>query len=61
MYTITHHNTTNVTNANGWVIGSCTVKLKGMNALPEIHPAILFWLGNNWEIEIGNHCTTLDC
>jgi hypothetical protein len=47
--------------ANGQLIGSCTVKLKGMNALMEIHPAILSWLGNNWEIEIGNHCTTLDC
>jgi hypothetical protein len=32
-----------------------------MNALTEIHPAILFWPGNNWEIEIGNHHTTLDC
>jgi hypothetical protein len=61
MYNITHHNTTNVMDANGRVIGSCTVKLKGMNASTEIHPAILFWLGNNWEIEIGNHCTTLDC
>jgi hypothetical protein len=61
MHTITNHNTTNVTDANGRVIGSCTVKLKGMNASTEIHPAILFWLGNDWEIEIGNHRTTLDC
>jgi hypothetical protein len=32
-----------------------------MNALSEIHPAILSWLRKNWEIEIGNHCTNLDC
>jgi hypothetical protein len=32
-----------------------------MNASTEIHPAILSWLRNNWEIEIGNHHTTLDC
>jgi hypothetical protein len=32
-----------------------------MNALTEIHPAILSWLGNNWEREIGNHHTTVDC
>jgi hypothetical protein len=61
LYTITHHNTTNMTDANGQVIGSCTVKLKGMNTSTEIHPAILFWLENNWEIEIGNHRTTMDC
>jgi hypothetical protein len=61
MYIFTHHKTTNMTDANGQVLGSCTVKLKGTNASMEIHPAILSWLGNNWEIEIGNHCTTLDC
>jgi hypothetical protein len=60
MYIITHHNTTNVTDANGLVLGSCTIKLKGMNASMEIHPATLSWLRKNWEIEIGNHCTTLD-
>jgi hypothetical protein len=32
-----------------------------MNASTEIHPAILSWLGNNWETEIGKHYTTLDC
>jgi hypothetical protein len=32
-----------------------------MNTSTEIHPAILSWLRNNWEIEIGNHHTTLDC
>jgi hypothetical protein len=32
-----------------------------MNASTEIHPAILSCLGNNWEREIGNHCTPVDC
>ena len=50
-----------MTDTNGRVLGSCTFKLKDMNALTEIHPAILSWLGKNWEIEIGNHHTTLDC
>ena len=27
----------------------------------EIHPVIQSWIGKNWEIEIGNHHTTLDC
>jgi hypothetical protein len=31
MYIISHHNATNVTDANGQVLGSCTVELKGMN------------------------------
>jgi hypothetical protein len=61
MYIISHYNTTNVTDANGWVLGSCTVELKGMNTSTEIYPAILSWLGKNLEIEIENHCTTLDC
>jgi hypothetical protein len=60
MYIISHHNTTSVTDANGQVLGSCTVELKGMNRSTEIHCAILSWLGKNREIEIGNHCTTLD-
>jgi hypothetical protein len=54
MYIISHHNATNVTDTNGRVLGSCTVKLKGMNTSTEIHHVILSWLGKN-------HCTTLDC
>jgi hypothetical protein len=47
MYIISHHNTTSVTDANGQVLGSCTVELKGMNTSTEIHCAILSWLGKN--------------
>jgi hypothetical protein len=52
----------NRSSSNHVVIQVCIkVVGQGMNTLTEIHPAILSWLGNNWEREIGNHRTTVNC
>jgi hypothetical protein len=51
MYVISYHET-NYT--NGQHTGGCTACLIGMNPSNQIHPVILSWLADNWEIEIGS-------
>jgi hypothetical protein len=51
MYVISYHETNHT---NGWHMGSCTAHLTGMNPSTQIHPVILSWLADNWEIEIGS-------
>jgi hypothetical protein len=33
----------------------------GMNSSTQIHPVILSWLGQNWDIEIGTDCMSIHC
>jgi len=59
MYVITYHK---ITNANGSSRGiGCTAELIGMNPSTQIHPVLLSWLGTNWDIEIGQNETSLQC
>jgi hypothetical protein len=51
MYVNSYHETNHT---NGWQMGSCTACLTGMNPSTQIHPVILSWLADNWEIEIGS-------
>jgi ABC-type transport system substrate-binding protein len=50
MYVISYHETNHT---NGQQMGSCTARLTGMNPSTQIHPVILSWLAENWEIKIG--------
>jgi hypothetical protein len=58
MYIITHHN---IAGDGRCVHSACTAKLTGMNSSIQIHPVILSWLGQNWDIKIGTDSMTLDC
>jgi hypothetical protein len=49
MYVISYHETNHT---NGWHTGGCTVIPTGMNPSTQIHPVILSWLVDNWEIVI---------
>jgi hypothetical protein len=51
MYVISYHETTNT---NGQHRGRCTAQLTGINPSTQIHPVILSWLVDNWDIEIGS-------
>jgi hypothetical protein len=51
MYVISYHE---INRTNGWHMGGCTACLTGMNPSTQIHPVILSWLADNWEIEIGS-------
>jgi hypothetical protein len=58
MYVISYHETNHT---NGWHTGSCTALLAGMNHSTQIHPVILSWLADNWEIEIGSDWESIEC
>jgi hypothetical protein len=58
MYVISYHET-NHTNRRH--MGSCTARLTGMNPSTQIHPVILSWLADNWEIEIGSDRDSIEC
>jgi hypothetical protein len=58
MYVISYHETNHT---NGWHMGSCTARLTGMNRSTQIHPVILSWLADNWEIEIGSDQDSIEC
>jgi hypothetical protein len=51
MYVISYHE---INHTNGRHTGGCTARLTGMNPSSQIHPVILSWLADNWEIEIGS-------
>jgi hypothetical protein len=58
MYVISYHETNHT---NGQHMGSCTARLRGMNCSTQIHPVILSWLADNWEIEIGRDQDSIEC
>jgi hypothetical protein len=58
MYVISYHETNHT---NGWNRGGCTAHLTGMNPSTPIHPVILSWLANNWEIEISRDQESIKC
>jgi hypothetical protein len=58
MYVISYHETNHI---NGWHTGGCTAHLTGMNHSTQIHPVILSWLADNWEIEIGSDRHSIEC
>jgi hypothetical protein len=58
MYVISYHETNHT---NGRHTGGCTARLTGMNPSTQIHPVILSWLADNWEIEIGSDCNEGPC
>jgi hypothetical protein len=58
MYVISYHETNH---SNGRHTGSCTARLTGMNPSTQIHPVILSWLADNWEIEIGSDQDSIQC
>jgi hypothetical protein len=58
MYVISYHETNHT---NGRQAGSCTAHLTGMNPSTQIHPVILSWLAENWEIEIGSDQESIEC
>jgi hypothetical protein len=58
MYVISYHETNHT---NGWHTRSGTAHLTGMNPSTQIHPVTLFWLADNWEIEIGSDRDSIKC
>jgi hypothetical protein len=58
MYVISYHETNHT---NGRHMGGCTARLTGMNPSTQIHPVILSWLADNWEIEIGSDQDSIEC
>jgi hypothetical protein len=58
MYVIYYHETNHT---NGWQTGGCTARPTGMNPSTQIHPVILSWLVDNWEIEIGSDQESIIC
>jgi hypothetical protein len=58
MYVISYHETDH---NNGRHMGGCTARLTGMNPSTQIHPVILSWLADNWEIEIGSDRDSIKC
>jgi hypothetical protein len=58
MYVISYHETNHT---NGRHTGGCTARLTGMNRSTQIHPVILSWLADNWEIEIGSDLDSIEC
>jgi hypothetical protein len=58
MYVISYHETDHT---NGQHTGGCTARLTGMNPSTQIHPVILSWLADNWEIEIGSDRDSIEC
>jgi hypothetical protein len=42
-------------------MGSCTARLTGMNPSTQIHPVILSWIADNWDIEIGSDQDSIEC
>jgi hypothetical protein len=58
MYVISYHETNHT---NGWHMGGCTAHLTGMKPSTQIHPVILSWLADNWEIEIGSDRDSIEC
>jgi hypothetical protein len=58
MYVISYHETNHT---NGRHMGGCTAHLTGMNPSTQIHPVILSWLADNWEIEIGSDRDSIEC
>jgi hypothetical protein len=58
MYVISYHETNHT---NGRHTGGCTAHLTGMNPSTQIHPVILSWLADNWEIEIRSDCNEGPC
>jgi hypothetical protein len=58
MYVISYHETNQT---NGQQTSSCTAHLTGMNPSTQIHPVILSWLADNWEIEIGSDWEYIEC
>jgi hypothetical protein len=58
MYVISYHETNHT---NGRHMGGCTARLTGMNRSTQIHPVILSWLADNWEIEIGSDQDSIEC
>jgi hypothetical protein len=58
MYVISYHETNHT---NGRQMGGCTAHQTGMNPSTQIHPVILSWLAENWEIEIGSDQESIKC
>jgi hypothetical protein len=58
MHVISCHETNHT---NGRHMGHCTARLTGMNPSTQIHPVILSWLVDNWEIEIGSDRESIEC
>jgi hypothetical protein len=58
MYVISYHETNHT---YGRHTGGCTARLTGMNPSTQIHPVILSWLADNWEIEIGGDQESIEC
>jgi hypothetical protein len=58
MYVISYHETNHT---NGRHMGGCTARLTGMNPSTQIHPVILSWLADNWDIEIGSDQDSIKC
>jgi hypothetical protein len=58
MYIVSYHETKHT---NGQHTGSCTAHLTGMNPSTQIHPVILSWLADNWEIETGSDQESIKC
>jgi hypothetical protein len=58
IYVISYHETNHT---NGPHTGSCTACLTGMNPSTQIHPEILSWLADNWDIEIGSDQDSIEC
>jgi hypothetical protein len=59
MYVISYMKPTIAT--NGQHTSGCTARLTGMNPSTQIHPVILSWLVDNWEIEIGSDQESIEC
>jgi hypothetical protein len=58
MYVISYHETNHI---NGRHMGGCTARLTGMNCSTQIHPVILSWLADIWEIEIASDQDSIEC
>jgi hypothetical protein len=58
MYVISYHENNHT---NGRHTGCCTTRLTRMNPSTQIHPVVLSWLADNWEIEIGSDRESIKC
>jgi hypothetical protein len=58
MYVISYHE---ANHTNGRHMGGCPARLTQMNPSTQIHPVILSWLADNWEIEIGSDRDSIKC